>query len=1333
MNPELNLRFPDSDHVIVRYHDRDTQALDFVAPLQASDLQDIRWYLEVYAVSYTTDVDDERANRIAERLPHWGAQLFRAVFASRTANRLFDAFQDQEDAARLLTISASHPQILALPWELLRDPDGGYLVDETPRISIRRRVANLAGGREPFRPNPKDRVRILFVVSRPKDAGFLDPRSDPRAVLDAVEQEAAGQVEVEFLRPATLEALKERLENSRRPAVDIVHFDGHGVFLSDSDDPGRDRQTRPIAPVREHPEPVGNMGYLLFEDEDGRGRTRSAEEVGAMLNRKKVGLMVLSACQSAKTLGEDPLGNVAARLTHAGIPSVLAMTHSVLVETTRRLFAQFYKHLARGTGVGAALDNARQHLYLHPERGERQRGQQRVTLKLYDWFLPALYQAGGDGPLLTPERQSEPESESAAFTNLPDAQEAGFFGRRRELWVIEQAFVKGTRRLSIAGFGGQGKTCLAQEAGRWLLRTGLFKRVCFVDYHAFQGVDAVGLAVSTLATVLDESLPDADAATAALRRAPTLLILDNLETLEEGALNELLDAAAAWSAAGDSRVLLTSRTPDFHHPAYPIEGSRKHQRALLEGLDPEDALAYFQSLMALPPEPQFRPPDPNALLELFELVAYHPLSIALLARQLKTRRPAELGPRLETLVGQTPDDPLLASLNLSLDRLDEAARAVLPRLGVFEGGAMEDDLLAITGLGATDENDSQTEQIRQLVTALQQNDYAALARAAGLDLPEGADVPAEVIPQLQQLVQQLTNDPQFQQLAVSVAQEDQRDRSEAAREAVWPALRQALEHTGLIAPEHLPGVAPPFLRFHPTLAPALRPRLTPEQQADLLGRHTQRYYEVSGYFYREDRKHPHAVRAMVRRELPNLLAAARRALAAKADFAVQFVNNVNRFLHVFGLNRDREALNQAAQALAGAVGSRAWYLARSNHGEQLRGAGRVPEAAQVFQDILDGLGAGPSYERALTLHRLGRCFESAGRPDQAAAYYRQKLAMLEQLEQSDGVKRQTGAAQTDLADVLADMGQYGPARAAYQAALAIAKEQNDGRQLGVVNGQLGTLAMREGDLAEAERRYKAALATFQRLNEPGTEAVVWHQLGYVYDEARQWEPAEAAYRESARITEAQGDRAGAARTWNQLAIVTEKAGKPAAAEAWYRKAIEGFRAIGDETSPSKILSNLAGLLQSQPGRLDEARQLAEEALAIKQTLDPGAAEIWTTYTILAKIADQQGRAAAAQDYRRQARAARAAFDGTQHELKKHQDLIVAVIAAVQGHAEARDVVAQHQAAMRQGGASWSQVADAIDRLLAGERDEDALCGSLHYNGAVIILAILAGLQPNADA
>ena len=349
--------------------------------------------------------------------------------------------------------------------------------------------------------------------------------------------------------------------------------------------------------------------------------------------------------------GEEALNSVAARLTHAGLPSVLAMTYSVLVHTTEKLFANFYAELMKGKHIGEALDTARRYLSRHPERGERQCGHQRITLELQDWFVPALYQASHDSALLnklpsplTPLPEGEGEK---ALHNLPKLQDAGFFGRSRELWQIERAFVQGVRSIAITGFGGQGKTYLAIEAGLWLQQTGLFSKVCFVDYAAFQGVDAVGMAVSTLATVLDESLLDENAAALALQKTATLLILDNLEALSASALAELLTTAQAWSTAGKSRLLLTTRQNDLAHAAYPKENSSQHLYCPLQGLGQEDALAYFQTLQKLPPEPQFKQPEREVLLTLFASVNFHPLSIGLLARELKFRRPAELGERLE--------------------------------------------------------------------------------------------------------------------------------------------------------------------------------------------------------------------------------------------------------------------------------------------------------------------------------------------------------------------------------------------------------------------------------------------------------------------------------------------------------------------------------------------------------------------------------------------------------------------------------------------------------------------------------------------------------------
>ncbi|MCP4698174.1 MAG: tetratricopeptide repeat protein, partial [Gammaproteobacteria bacterium] len=251
--------------------------------------------------------------------------------------------------------------------------------------------------------------------------------------------------------------------------------------------------------------------------------------------------------------------------------------------------------------------------------------------------------------------------------NLPELQKSGFYGRSRELKRIERAFkVEGIRCLSITGFGGQGKTYLAIEAGRWLLRAGMFQRACIVSYADFQGVAPADLAVTALAAVLEQNLIDADAATEALAKIPALLILDSLEFLPEKVLSILLDRAVQWSEAGESRVLLISRMPDFHHAAYPAAGSPKHRQLQLKGMEKAAALAWVNAIIRLPPAAQAELPVRAELLKLFWQVGFHPLSIALLAEQLKTCRPTELSLRLEELLTAEPADkknhPLIASL-----------------------------------------------------------------------------------------------------------------------------------------------------------------------------------------------------------------------------------------------------------------------------------------------------------------------------------------------------------------------------------------------------------------------------------------------------------------------------------------------------------------------------------------------------------------------------------------------------------------------------------------------------------------------------------------------
>ncbi|MBU1172464.1 MAG: tetratricopeptide repeat protein [Proteobacteria bacterium] len=914
---------------------------------------------------------------------------------------------------------------------------------------------------------------------------------------------------------------------------------------------------------------------------------------------------------------------------------------------------------------------------------------------------------------------------------LPDPPESGFFGRTVELRNIERHFISGARCITMTGFGGQGKTTLAAEAGRWLLCTGMFESCCFISFATYQGVDPVAFCTRALSDILYRNLMDAQTVIEALTDRPTLIILDNVESLnnDSGDLQTaLLDATAAWSRAGQSRVLITTRQNRLAYPDYPEAGQTVHRYLDLGGLAEKDAVAYVSALWRLPPDPApgIHVPERHGLVKLFNRVAGHPMCVRILAYQLKSRTVADVDNRLEALLaeahGTGPETNLRVCLDLSLERLSSQMAALLRSLGVFQGGAMEDVLLQVTGLAPANEN-MEMAKSRKMLEALKTKNPVTIARAMGMNIPDGTTLPDDLVQQLLDNV-----DETIVTLEKERASHTPTDQGSSVDEANWPTLRDFLEAIGLIRMEPLAEVGASHVSFHPALAQALWERILEPEREIFLKRHRAVYYQLAKSLHDLNPQEPHITRMVAKCELPNLLVAVRASFSAGDDHAVDFVDRITTFLGDFGFLMDRDDLNRLAEEVA-KPGTPVWFLSRSNKGEALFHAGRYAEAEAEFRAILEILEHGESYERCVTLGRLGQCLERSARPEDAVAVFHQGLAMVETLEQNPHVRHLTGNLQGDLGNSLMSKGDYPGARAAYETSLSIKKDMGDARGMAALAGQLGTLAGVEGDFTEAERRYKEALKGFQRLKEPAHEAVAHHQLGNVYKEAKRYDKAEAAYRESARIEESQGDLIGAAGTYTNLAVTMIAAERPAEAETWFRRAMGHLEHSGQKKALSDVISNLAALLQADPNRLDEARTLAEQALAIRKTMKSGAAEIWKTYHILAEVTDKQGQAEDAREYRRLSRESRDGFMGTQHQVRpillQFKPVIQKVVAACEGDDDARRQVEERMDSFRKG--KW-KIVDAIHAIWAGERDEDTLIKPVDYQDGIIIRAILATLR-----
>jgi tetratricopeptide (TPR) repeat protein len=1269
----------------------------FKPPLQDTVQADLRWYLEVFS-GWPTGPDYERAEGLEARLEEWGRALRDSIFSTPKAARLWQQFIDTKSDSKLVTIDATDPRVLRLPWELLADA-GGHIFARG--IGVRRRLEQeVTGAVKPFELP----VRVLVVVSRPDDAGFFDPRGDALPLLDVLEAMGA-RAEAEFLYPPTLDALTKRLRDRQAPPVHVVHFDGHGVY-----------------------DAALGLGYLLFEDDQHKIDRVDANRLGTLLFDCGVPLMVLSACQSAKQEETNPYASVAARLIRAGVGSVLAMNYTVLVVAARKFVAAFYGGLASGLTVGRAVDEGRVALLADDKRHTLTRRDEagklvEETIHLRDWFLPALYQQAADPVVFSPTPLPPREGSGVGSVGLPRTLTEpnapgglpaeplhGFRGRAREMLRLERALAD-KAVVVLHGFGGMGKTALAAEAGRWFYRTGRFPGgAAFVSFEHGGSLDQlcswVGQAVSGDPDFAIGEGDPVQRVAGLLGERPALVILDNFESVLGRAplmppdeLKAVLDAVWTWAAphpqplsqgerggrAVGARLLITTRDTTFNDARF--GPSRQCAHVELGGLEQADALDLAAAVLDDHGIDRTAV-DRQALADLMDRLGGHPLSLYLALPHLRQYTPAQLSAHFEELLpgfvegkARERNESLAVSLEFSLRRLGEATRAALPDLAVFQGGCMEGQMLIVTEMPPAAWEEAKTELVQSALMSI--DDAVSLTTK----LPDGA---------------------------------------------------QYISH---------------FMRFHPTLAPYLATKLSIERRQTLEDRYWQAYYRLANDLYHADTKTPHAARAIALRELPNLLRALDLALAAASSSlssreeaggaavaAVGLANRIGSFLDKFGRWRERDALLEKISTLQSQISSekgiaRAESQMLIQRGEAWLTQGRAAEVKRLFRDLLARLETGAAYnaayDHAYVLWDLGRCLAAQGQPTQAIEWHRQALGEFELLSASNAsAKNMMAMCLCEWARSLVEIGRFDEAQNRFEAALPVFQEMEDLRSVGVTLGQLGTLALRRGDLAEARQRYAEALQTFRALGEPQSEAVAWHQFGRVAEEAEEWDEAERCYRESLKLKESYNDLPGAARTCNQLAVVAAGAGRHADAERWYLRALEGFEQTGQVQYAAVASSNLASLYLDL-GRLDKAEHYAHRAVEIDKAIGDPSIEIWKDYANLARIAEARGQADKAAGWRRKEQESYAAYAGATHEMRQYQPLIQKVVAACRGNEEAHEWVEGEFPKMEAGGEEWARGATTIRRILTGERDADKLYIGLNRGTAYIVRAILTLLAEPA--
>jgi len=333
-------------------------SVDFTVPLSKLELENF-----VLRVGRRRRNTRRRDSPEMEAIRSVGGRLYEAIFSGGVRDCLASSLSKAEmrnAGLRLRLHISDTPELNDYPWEYLYNASGNRflsLSEYTPLI----RYLNLP---QRIRPLTIDApLAILVMISSPSDHVDLDVEAEWEQLNKALAGLTdSGQVRVKRLVKPSLAELQREL---RAGAYHVLHFVGHGEF-----DLGTEE------------------GGLVLCDETGRGRVVTGERLGTILHdHRSLRLVVLNACEGARSSPTDPFAGVAQTLVQQGIPAVIAMQFEITDQAAIIFAREFYAATSDGYPVDAALTAARKAIYAEENDTE--------------WGTPVLFLRAPNGRLFS--------------------------------------------------------------------------------------------------------------------------------------------------------------------------------------------------------------------------------------------------------------------------------------------------------------------------------------------------------------------------------------------------------------------------------------------------------------------------------------------------------------------------------------------------------------------------------------------------------------------------------------------------------------------------------------------------------------------------------------------------------------------------------------------------------------------------------------------------------------------------------------------------------------------------------------------------------------------
>ena len=1125
----------------------ESKPFPFVAPIGLLEADDLKWYLESYYI-WPVGLFKERAERIEQAFPQWGVQLLAALTATPSAQATLQAWLEaqttDESVFSIDVLAEDTPEsrtatsrLLAFPWELLNH-DGQYWLAHASPVRIRRNIP--VAETVPTMPHEYagEVVRILAVSPRPSAAGYFDHRASIKPLLEAVEG-LGNHAELVRVHPATIHALAAELRQAKAAGkpFHVLHFDGHGVFDASK-----------------------GKGALCFEDRlDNQKRLPEivdlvyAAELATLLSECPVPLVFLEACQTAQS-DEDPNASVAASLLQAGVTSVIAMSHSVLIETARRFVGTFYQQLAAGQRIGTAVLEAQKVLM---QATDRINITGVGTLHMQDWFVPVLYQRDDDPRLFSHALQvTAANAPEPLLGELPETPPHTFIGRSRELLAAERLLEQQPYAV-IRGQGGIGKTTLAVELARWLVQSHRFDRCAFVSVESYAHdravLDVLGRQLIGEHYSVAE-FADLDTALQPLLRVleneRVLIVVDNMESLlaDAGNVQPVLQLLAKLLP---SRLLFTTREPlpaPFNHAAREIT---------LGALSLTDAKALVMQVMnneGLNLRHDDQGKDPSEVNALVEAVGCHARALVLLARELAregvgvkatTEKMCSIMQELERKHPSEREKSLFASVELSLRRLSPEVRGQIAGLAVFHDGGDWQNMQHVLEV----DNDRMSHIIEALIqVGLAQwvGDYSYLRLDPAL--------------------------PAYLDLGLTAEQrESYQQRWQAVRGVLVDFLHQQYFEDTQFASQLTQLELPNIIAYLQRQVMLLQAgEVMAEQVIDKSSKVEQLLANLH---------HPLA--------LAKVLAWRKLAVQTLSEWSqAQFVNEkmaVDRLLQ----RGDIQTAVKAAKTLlqqcerAGPYVGADYDLAMATKlmGQVLTESGAAVKALPYFQQAqtrFEQLGERGVRMAAVVLVAQGNCLRALGKYDAAAAAYEEAI----QRHEKRADTRAIAIGKNQLATIRLYQHRYTEALQGYREALRLATQLDEQTTVAGVWHQIGIVHRQIDDYEQAEQAFRHALSINSQQGNRTREAASLNELGNLYDNWNSPEQAVNFYRQAADLYRQLGNLRHEGGTRSNLANVLIQLKRYNEARSELQLGVNCLKVLGHTVEPWKMLHILHNLEQA---------------------------------------------------------------------------------------------------------------------------------------------------------